>query len=64
MVKNIIWCQFCNKNIVEIDKYNEYEENISLLNQNKIFQKLTHIIMFYICVIVVLYFLNKAKEEK
>ena len=43
--------------------YDEYKENIALLNQNKIFQKLTHIIMFYVCVIIIFYFFNKIKEE-
>lgn len=39
--------------------YDVYVENISLLNQNKIFQKLTHIIMFYVCLVVILYFFNR-----
>ena len=43
--------------------YDEYKENIALLNQNKIFQKLTHIVMFYVCVIIIFYFFNKIKEE-
>lgn len=43
--------------------YDEYKENIALLNQNKIFQKLTHIIMFYVCAIIIFYFFNKIKEE-
>ena len=43
--------------------YDNYKENIALLNQNKIFQKLTHIVMFYICVVILLYFLNKKGEE-
>lgn len=43
--------------------YDGYVENIALLNQNKIFQKLTHIIMFYICIIILLYFFNKKGEE-
>lgn len=43
--------------------YDEYKENIALLNQNKIFQRLTHIIMFYVCVIIIFYFFNKIKEE-
>lgn len=41
----------------------EYSENISLLNQNKVFQKLTHIIMLYVCIVTILYFYNK-KENK
>lgn len=43
--------------------YDSYKENIALLNQNKIFQKLTHIVMFYICVVILLYFFNKKEEE-
>lgn len=43
--------------------YDGYKENIALLNQNKIFQKLTHIVMFYICVVILLYFFNKKGEE-
>lgn len=41
----------------------EYNENISILNQNKVFQKLTHIIMLYVCIVTILYFYNK-KENK
>ncbi len=41
----------------------EYSENISLLNQNKVFQKLTHVIMLYVCIVTILYFYNK-KENK
>lgn len=52
-----------NGNFVSEEVYNEYKENILLLNQNKLFQKLTHIIMFYICGIVIVYFYNKIKEE-
>ena len=52
-----------NGNFVNEEVYNEYKENILLLNQNKLFQKLTHIIMFYICGIVIVYFYNKIKEE-
>ena len=43
--------------------YDMYVENISLLNQNKIFQKLTHIIMFYVCLVVVLYFFNRRDDN-
>ncbi|MDD2840311.1 MAG: hypothetical protein PHY80_04280 [Rickettsiales bacterium] len=43
--------------------YDSYAENIALLNQNKIFQKLTHMIMFYICIVILLYFFNKKGEE-
>lgn len=43
--------------------YDSYVENISLLNQNKIFQKLTHIIMFYVCLVVVLYFFNRRNDN-
>lgn len=52
-----------NGNFIKEEVYNEYKENILLLNQNKLFQKLTHIIMFYICGIVIVYFYNKIKEE-
>ena len=52
-----------NGNFVSEEIYNEYKENILLLNQNKLFQKLTHIIMFYICGIIIVYFYNKIKEE-
>lgn len=44
--------------------YENYKENISLLNQNKIFQKLTHIVMFYICMVVVLYFFSKGDKNE
>ena len=40
----------------------EYVENISLLNQNKLFQRFTHIVMFYICIVFVLFFFNKKGE--
>ena len=43
--------------------YDVYVENISLLNQNKIFQKLTHIVMFYDCLVVVLYFFNRKEDN-
>ncbi len=43
--------------------YDGYVENISLLNQNKIFQKLTHIIMFYVCLVVILYFFNRRSDN-
>ncbi len=43
--------------------YDVYVENISLLNQNKIFQKLTHIIMFYVCLVVILYFFNRRSDN-
>lgn len=39
--------------------YDSYIENLSLLNQNKLFQKLTHIIMFYICLVIILYYFNR-----
>ena len=52
-----------NGNFIKEEVYNEYKENILLLNQNKLFQKLTHIIMFYICGIIIVYFYNKIKEE-
>lgn len=42
----------------------EYVENISLLNQNKIFQKLTHIIILYVCIVTILYFFNKGEENE
>jgi len=43
--------------------YDSYVENISLLNQNKIFQRLTHIVMFYVCLVVVLYFFNRRNDS-
>ncbi|HSQ97532.1 MAG TPA: hypothetical protein VLL98_02315 [Rickettsiales bacterium] len=46
-----------------LQSYNNYMENIALLNQNKIFQKLTHIIIFYIGIIILLYFFNRRREE-
>ena len=52
-----------NGNFIREEVYNEYNENILLLNQNKLFQKLTHIIMFYICGVIIVYFYNKIKEE-
>ena len=52
-----------NGNFIREEVYNEYNENILLLNQNKLFQKLTHIIMFYICGVIIVYFYNKTKEE-
>ena len=42
---------------------NDYLEKISLLNQNKIFQKLTHLVMFYTCAVIVLYFFNKKDDD-
>lgn len=42
----------------------EYQENIALLNQNKIFQKLTHIIILYVCMVIVLYFFNRENEDE
>jgi len=41
------------------DTYNEYIETVSLLNQNRLVQKLSHIIVFYICSVVVLFFFSK-----
>ena len=38
-------------------------QSLSLLNQNKVFQKLTHVIMLYVCIVTILYFYNK-KENK
>ncbi len=58
--------QGLDNNMVSVENhqgYDGYVENIALLNQNKIFQKLTHIIMFYICIIILLYFFNKKGEE-
>jgi hypothetical protein len=55
-----------SQNVMVIDNnqvYNNYLENIALLNQNKIFQKLTHIIMFYICIVVILYFFNRKGDR-
>ncbi len=43
--------------------YNDYLERISLLNQNKVFQKLTHLVMFYTCAVIVLYFFNKKGDN-
>ena len=45
-------------------EYDTYIENISLLNQNKIFQKLTHIVMFYVCLVVVFYFFNRRSDNE
>lgn len=45
-------------------QYIEYQENIALLNQNKIFQKLTHIIILYVCMVIVLYFFNRENEDE
>lgn len=42
----------------------EYAENISLLNQNKLFQKLTHIAMLYVCIVTILYFFNRRDEDE
>lgn len=50
-------------NNVNEREYNSYLENISLLNQNKVFQKLTHIVMFYVCLVVVLYFFNRKSNS-
>ena len=44
-------------------EYNDYLEKISLLNQNKVFQKLTHVVMFYTCALIMLYFFNKKGEN-
>jgi len=46
----------------EIKTNENYAENISLLNQNKIFQKLTHLIMFYVCLVVMLFFFNTRRD--
>lgn len=46
------------------NKSMEYTENISLLNQNKIFGKLTHIIMLYVCIVTILYFFNRRNEDE
>ncbi len=45
-------------------QYIEYQENIALLNHNKIFQKLTHIIILYVCMVIVLYFFNRGNEDE
>lgn len=45
-------------------QYIEYQENIALLNHNKIFQKLTHIIILYVCMVIVLYFFNRENEDE
>lgn len=42
----------------------EYTENISLLNQNKIFEKLTHVVMLYVCIVTILYFFNRRNEDE
>lgn len=47
---------------VKIQNKDAYLENIALLNQNKIFQKLTHIVLFYVCLTVILYFYNKGGD--
>lgn len=48
----------------DINQSLEYEENIAVLNQNKIFQKLTHIIILYVCMVIVLYFFNRGDESE
>ena len=54
-------------NIIDKNNYKDfdsYAENILLLNQNKIFQKLTHIVMLYICLVIVFYFFNKKEDNE
>lgn len=54
-----------SKNLkIEQDYEIIHRENISLLNQNRIFQKLTHVIMFYVCMVIVIYFFNKGDENE
>ncbi len=43
-------------------EYSDYIERISLLNQNKVFQRLTHVVMFYTCAVIVLYFFNRRED--
>lgn len=67
VVRNINYAQNINIKNYRGDTQNnsiDYVENISLLNQNKIFGKLTHIIMLYVCIVTILYFFNRRNEDE
>lgn len=60
---NVVVQQELVEQSVNTEEMNNYKENVALLNQNNIFQKLTHIIMFYIGMVIILYFFNRKGEQ-